>query len=373
MSAQERTEKATPKRREDARKRGQVPRSRELGAAAVVGAAVLVALMAGPHVAASAQAQLRGLLSFDGEVLLHPERMPARFGQALGQGLLSCLPLFLACVVAAFAAPLLLGGWNFSVQALRPDFSRINPLSGLGRIFSGHGAVELLKGLVKIGWIGGIAVLYLSSHRQALAGLSAEAGAQGIADGVGLALGLLGWLAMALVVIAGIDAPYQLWSHARKLRMSKQEIRDESKQSDGRPEVKGRIRRLQIEMSKRRMMDKVAAADVVVTNPTHYAVALKYDGEKMRAPRVVAKGAGEIAAAIRELAREHRVPLVAAPPLARALYRGVQLDQEIPAALYAAVARVLTYVYQLRDWRGGTRPPAAPVVDEVPGGEPDPE
>lgn len=372
-SAQERTERATPKRRSDARKRGQVARSREIGAAAVVGAAALTAMMAGSHFAASAELQMRQLLSLDASVLLHPETMPGLFGQACMQAMLLCAPVFAACVCAALLAPMLLGGWNFSVQALQPDFSRLNPLSGLGRMFSGHGAVELLKGLVKLAWIGGVAALYLWQRRESMAALSSEPTARGIADGAALALGMLGWLAMALVAVAAIDAPYQLWSHAKRLRMSKQEIRDEMKQSDGRPEVKGRLRRMQMEASKRRMMEKVPGADVVVTNPTHYAVALKYSGEGMRAPRVVAKGAGEIAATIRDLARQHNIPLVSAPPLARALYRGVQLDQEIPATLYSAVARILTYVYQLRAWRGGTRPPAEPVIEGIPGGEPDPE
>lgn len=372
-SAQERTERATPKRRSDARKRGQVARSREIGAAAVVGAAALTAMMAGSRFAASAELQMRQLLSLDASVLLHPETMPALFGQACMQAMLLCAPVFAACVCAALLAPMLLGGWNFSVLALQPDFSRLNPLSGLGRMFSGHGAVELLKGLVKLAWIGGVAALYLWQRRESMAALSSEPAARGIADGAALALGMLGWLAMALVAVAAIDAPYQLWSHAKRLRMSKQEIRDEMKQSDGRPEVKGRLRRMQMEASKRRMMEKVPGADVVVTNPTHYAVALKYSGEGMRAPRVVAKGAGEIAATIRDLARQHNIPLVSAPPLARALYRGVQLDQEIPATLYSAVARILTYVYQLRAWRGGTRPPAEPVIEGIPGGEPDPE
>jgi len=372
-SAQERTERATPKRRSDARKRGQVPRSREIGAAAVVGAATVSALMAGGHIAAAAEMQMRQLLSFDASALMQTQSLPALFGNACMQALLLCVPLFAACVCAALLAPMLLGGWNFSAQALQPDFSRINPLSGLGRMFSGHGAMELLKGLVKLAWIGGVAASYLWQKREALAALSAEPAARGIADGGALILGMLGWLAMTLIVVAAIDAPYQLWTHAKRLRMSKQEVRDEMKHSEGRPEVKGRLRRMQMEMSKRRMMEKVPGADVVVTNPTHYAVALKYSSEGMRAPRVVAKGAGEIAATIRELARQHGIPLVSAPPLARALYRGVQIEQEIPAALYSAVARVLTYVYQLRAWRGGSRPPTEPVIDGIPGGEPDPD
>jgi len=370
--AQERTEKATPKRRREARQRGQVPRSREFGAAAVVGSAVLAAVGSGAHLAAGAAAEFSRLLSFDADALRQPEAMPARLGEAVMQALLLCTPLFGACVCAALLAPLLLGGWNFSAQALKPDFSRINPAAGLGRMFSSHGAMELLKGLIKVFWIGGVGALYLWQKRNALTLLAAEPVQRGIADGAGIMLGAMGWLAAALLLVAALDAPYQLWSYASRLRMSRQEIRDEMKQSEGRPEVKAKLRRMQMELSKRRMMEKLPGADVVITNPTHYAVALKYDSKGMRAPRVIAKGAGEIAAVIRELARQHRIPLVTAPPLARALYRGVDLEQEIPANLYAAVARVLTYVYQLRAWRGGSSP-AEPVIDTVPGGEPDPD
>jgi flagellar biosynthetic protein FlhB len=371
--SQDRTEQATPKRRRESRKRGEVPRSRELGAAAVVGAAAVTVLGAGHRIAAGAAQLMHGLLDFDAATLAQPQSLPAALGKAWLQALLLCAPLFVACAAAALLAPILLGGWNFSVQALRPDFGRLNPGSGLGRIFSSHGVVELLKGLAKVVWIGGVGALYLWGHRGALAGLSAESAESAIGDGVALVLGAGSWMALTLLAVAAFDVPYQLWSYAKRLRMSKQEVRDEFKQSEGRPEVKAKLRRLQMEMAKRRMMEKVPTADVVVTNPTHYAVALKYSGADMRAPQVVAKGAGEIAAVIRELAVQHGIPLVSAPPLARALYRSVDLEREIPSALYAAVARVLTYVYQLRSWRGGTRPPQAPQIEPVPGGEPDPE
>jgi flagellar biosynthetic protein FlhB len=372
-SSQDRTEQATPKRKRESRKRGEVPRSRELGAAAVVGAGAITALSAGPAIGAGAVQLMHDLLQFDAAALADPQRLPAVLGRAWLQGMLLCAPLLAACAAAALLAPILLGGWNFSPQALRPDFSRLNPLSGLGRILSSHGLVELLKSLVKVCWIGGVGALYLWHERNLLAGLSAQDPRRAIADGTAAVLGSDGWMALALLTVAGFDVPFQLWSHAKRLRMSKQEVRDEYKQSEGRPEVKGKLRRLQMEMAKRRMMEKVPTADVVVTNPSHYAVALQYSSGEMRAPRVVAKGSDELAAVIRELAREHRIPVVAAPPLARALYRSVELEQEIPANLYAAVARVLSYVYQLRAWRGGTRPPQEPVIEAVPGGEPDPQ
>ena len=372
-SAQDRTERATPKRQREARERGQIARSRELGAAAVVGAGAITLVGAAHGIASGAAAQMHALLGFDPGELTQPQAMPALLGRALVQAITLCLPIFAACFFAALAAPLLLGGWNFSLQALRPDFSRLNPVNGLGRMFSGHGAVELLKSVIKVAWIGGVGTVYLWNHRASLATLSSEPVVAGIGDGVALVFGAGAWLALALLVVGAIDAPYQLWSHARRLRMSKQEVRDELKRSEGRPEVKAKVRRVQMEMSRRRMMQKIPGADVVVTNPTHYAVALQYSSGAMRAPRVVAKGAGEIAAMIRELAREHRIPLVSAPPLARALYRSVELDQEIPAELYSAVARVLTYVYQLRTWRGGSKAPVLTPIESIPGGEPDSE
>ncbi len=368
---QEKTESATPKRKREARKRGQIPRSRELGAAAVVGSMAVAAQAFGGKLAAAASQQMQQLLSLTPAMLVDAHAMPAYFGQALMHALLLCVPLFAAAVVAAIAAPLLLGGWNFSIGALKPDFNKLNPIPGIGRMFSGQAAMELFKGLLKLAWIGGVGAQYLWLHRDALIGLSGEPTARAIGDGGAILGGALVWLSMALVAVAAVDAPYQLLSYAKKMKMSRQEVRDEHKQSEGRPEVKGRIRRMQMELSRRRMAQQIPNADVIITNPTHYAVALKYDSTAMRAPRVIAKGADELAAMMRELARAHRIPIVAAPPLARALYRSVKLDQEIPAALYAAVARVLTYVYQLRNW-SGTGEPTKPEIETVPGGEPDP-
>jgi flagellar biosynthetic protein FlhB len=233
--------------------------------------------------------------------------------------------------------------------------------------------MDLAIGLLKVAVLGGIGATVLWNKRHELANLSGmdAAGAMSVAGAD--VMSLLGWLALGLAVIAGIDVPWQWWRHARDLRMTKQEVRDEYKQSEGRPEVKARIRQVQQALSRRRMMSAVPTADVIVTNPTHYAVALRYAPDRMRAPRVVAKGADLVALAIRELATENRVPIVSAPPLARALYRSVALEQEIPTALFQAVAQVLSYVHQLRRWRGGTPPPVVPDVGEVPGGEVDPD
>ena len=368
-ASQDRTERATPRRRQDARKRGEIPRSRDLAAAAVAGGGVLALIAAGGRLGRGAAALMREGLRLDSGVLHDPQGIAVYFGHLVQRGLWLAAPIVFATWFAGLAAPILLGGWNFSPGALQPNFSRLNPLAGIGRMFSGQSLVELLKSMVKVLCIGSLAGFYLWRQRTAMVGLSAEPLEQGIAHGVGLVLGVSGWMAAALLAVALIDAPYQMWSYARRLRMTKQEVRDEMKSSEGRPEVKARVRRLQHEMSNRRMMEKIPTADVVLTNPTHYAVAIRYKSESMRAPVVVAKGAGEIASTIRELARQHGVLQLSAPPLARALYRSVAVDQEIPTALYAAMARVLTYVYQLR----AGRYVQAPVAEDVAGGEPDPD
>jgi flagellar biosynthesis protein FlhB len=370
--AQEKTEEATPKRKREAREQGQVPRSRELSTAVVVGAGIAVLFSNGSSIAHGAVEQMRAALSISGALLPEPSRMPILLEKTLLNGMLLVAPVFAVTMFAALVSPMLLGGWNFALKAIQPDLQRINPISGLGRMFSSTGLVELAKSIAKFLLVGTIGAVSLWGSRDQVMGLGTESVGHGIAHGLALISKTMVWMIGALALIAAIDAPYQVWSYGKKLRMSKQEIREEYKQSEGRPEIKGRIRRIQQEISQRRMMEKVPTADVIVTNPTHYAVALQYTADKMRAPRVVAKGADLIAAAIRELGNKHSIPIVEAPPLARALYRGCELEQEIPASLYAAVAQVLTYVYQLRTWRGGVRPPP-PRVGAVPGGEPDTE
>ncbi|WP_020650230.1 flagellar biosynthesis protein FlhB [Solimonas variicoloris] len=379
MSDPQRTERPTPKRLREARERGELPRSRELASAVVVGTGVLLLMAAGPGIAARSASWLKRALQPDAALLADPERLLAWAGTLFAQGFLIVLPLLVAGLVAAIVGPLLLGGWNFSVKALRFDVGKINPITGLGRVFSAQALVELGKGVIKSTLLGALAATFLWRHHDGFLALVRMDLAAGIGDGLALALDALLWLAGGLLVIAAIDAPYQWYASLKRLRMTRQEVRDEFKQAEGSPEVKGRLRRLQAERSRRRMIAAVPGADVVVVNPTHYAVALKYDAPKMRAPRVVAKGVDEVALAIREAARQAKVTLVEAPPLARALYRSAALDAEIPVGLYAAVAQVLTYVYQLRQYAAGhgaapgTRPapPSQPDLGEVPDGQPD--
>jgi flagellar biosynthetic protein FlhB len=361
---EDRTESATPKRLEEARKRGQVPRSPELGAAAVTLATAASLMVLGEGLVGSMADQMRRGLSFGGRAMLDEGAAIAGFQQAMLDALLAVAPVLGLVFLAALLAPLALGGWNFSTEALGIKFERIDPVAGIGRMFSVRSLVELLKSLAKFGAVGSIAVLLLWNKTDEILALSRSALVPAMADSLHLAAMALLAMAGSLALIAAIDVPYQLWQHAKQLRMTREEIRQESREADGSPEVKGRIRAAQQALAKGRMMQEVPKATVVVTNPTHYAVALRYDEKRSGAPVVVAKGADEVAARIREVAESSGVPLVSAPPLARVLFRNVDLGVEIPSALYVAVAQVLTYVMALRTARSaGLQLPAPPAID----------
>lgn len=363
-SGQERTEQPSEKRLREAAEKGQVPRSRELSAAATLAACAITLLLFGGVMARAFGAWLADALVVDPALLEQPGQLPQAFGLRTLHAFVIAGPLFIAALVGALFAGLSMGGWNFSPQALTPDFSKLDPVAGFGRLFSLNSLAELAKSLLKVGGIGLCVWVALKTLAPSLASLAAEPGVTGLAHAASLARWMLIMLSGTLVVIAAVDVPYQWFRHRHSLMMTRQELLDEMKESDGRPEVKGRIRRLQAESARRRMMDAVPKADVIVTNPTHYAVALKYASGSQRAPVVVAKGADYVAAAIRELGDKHSVPRVEAPPLARALYRSVDIGREIPVNLYPAVAQVLTYVYQLRNWRTrGGRYPNPPQVD----------
>lgn len=344
----EKTEQPTAKRLQDARERGQVPRSRELGSAAVmiVGSGAL--LFGGGGLAGAFSQMLRRGLSLDRASLVDPGAMGHGLGVAAVDAILILAPFFAAVAAAAVLAPLALGGWVFTAEVLAPDLSRLNPVTGLGRVFGLSGLSELLKALLKLVVVGAVAVwvgLWLARD-------AASLGAMPVVPGMGRAVHLIALamllMSLGLVIIAAVDAPLQWWLVHRQLKMTRDEVREEFKETDGRPEVKARIRELQKKMSKRRMMQAVPTADVVVTNPTHYAVALKYDAAKMKAPRVVAKGRDLIAVEIRRIAEEARVPLFEAPALARVLYGSTEVGREIHSGLYLAVAQVLSYLYQVR-------------------------
>jgi len=362
--AQERTEQATPKRLEEARKKGQIPRSRDLSTAAVtlVGGAALYLL--GSQITGQMANMMRRTLSLTRDEATDATFMTSALSTAAADGLWLSAPVLLAITFAAIIAPLALGGWSFSGQALMPQFSRLNPIEGVKRLFAMRSVIELVKAMAKFGVVAMIAAIVLWNDAPTFMALGREPLQQAIGHAVQMSGKSLLIISAGLLIIAGIDVPYQLWQYAKQMRMSREEIREEYKESEGSPEVKGRIRQLQQQMARQRMMQDVPKADVVVTNPTHFAVALKYDEKRMRAPIVVAKGADAIAAKIREVAGEHAVPIFEAPPLARVLYRNVDIGDEIPATLYVAVAQILSYVFQLRvAKRAGNQPPPKPDVD----------
>ncbi len=361
---QERTEQPTPKRLEEARKKGQIPRSTELSAAAVI-----LTVGGGLHFLGSYMgSRLNGLmaasLSLTREQSVDESLMFETVVSEAGHALLACAPILGLTLVAALLAPLLLGGWNLSFEALVPDFTRLNPMNGFGRMFSTRSGVDLAKAFAKFIFLALVAVFVLRQKSGELLGLGMEPTRVAIAHATSLTGYALLMLSGTLGLIAAMDVPWQLFQYNKQLRMTRQEVREEMKESDGSPEVKGRIRRMQAEAARRRMMQEVPKADVIITNPTHFAVALRYDEKRMRAPIVVAKGADLIAARIREVATESLVPIFEAPPLARALFKSVEIGTEIPASLYVAVAQVLTYIYQLKTARrDGMAPPTPPEID----------
>jgi len=360
----DRTESPTQKRLDDARKRGQVPRSRDLGAAAVTLAGGLGLYSLGGLLGGRLLSMMRNGLQLSAEQSFGADSMLHSLGASALAGAQAAAPLLGLLIAAAVLAPLAIGGWNFSAEAIAPQWDRLDPFKGLQRVFSVRGLIELLKSLARFSVVALVAVLVLRHQFRAFASLGAEPAEAAIGHALRLAGTALIFFGGALAFIAAVDVPLSLWQHFRSLRMTRQEIREEMRDSEGSPEVRGRLRRAQQEMASRRMMAAVPTADVVITNPTHYAVALRYDDTRMRAPIVVAKGADLVAQRIRELATENKVPLVEAPPLARALHATCELGDEIPARLYAVVAQVLTYVYQLRTARRrGTETPLPPVID----------
>jgi flagellar biosynthetic protein FlhB len=350
----EKTEPASAKRLSDARKNGDIPRSREVATFTVLMTAGAGLWMLGGGVVDKLSGTLQRGLSLDREQIYNPNVLIERIAADIGGVMLACLPLAIAIMLVAVVSPLLIGGWNFTAKSFMPNFGKMNPLNGLGNMVSTNALVELLKAVAKTLLVGAVAWYVVMSEKDAVIGLAIEPVGTATAHLGGLVARAFLIMVASLGAIAVLDGPYQKWHYANKLKMTRQEVIQESKESDGNPQIKGKIRQLQREMAKKRMMSNVPTADVVVTNPTHFAVALKYADNGRGAPRVVAKGTDEVAAKIREIAKENKVTLMEAPALARALYKHTDIDDEIPEALYSAVAEVLAYVYQLRAYTKGT-------------------
>lgn len=365
-SSADKSEEPTPKRLEKAREDGDTVRSRELNTTAVLMTGAAGMLMFGPYIANS----LRKIMAYNFALPPGPIEnavMFTHFNESVLQALLGLLPLFFLLLVAAILGPNLLGGWNLTFKAIVPKASRLNPLSGLARMFGPKALMELVKAVAKVLVVATIAAIVLVINTESLLSIQK----QSVLDAMTHATTVVAWaflfMACAMILITVIDVPFQIRQHTQKLRMTMQQVKDEMKDTDGRPEVKQKIKQLQLQQATNRMMQDLPQADVVITNPDHYSVALRYDQGQESAPRLLAKGVDLVALKIREIANEHEIPIVNAPPLARAIYFNTNIDEEIPSGLYVAVAQVLAYIHQLRQWaRGKAKKPKLNNQYEIP-------
>ncbi len=366
-SSQERTEEATPKRREDTRKKGQVARSKELNVLVSLLASGFGMMVFGKQIIQDINQLLRDGLSFGREEAFNSTMMSVAFMDAIMASVWMLAPLLALLTVCTVASPMSLGGWVMSADQIRPKMERISVIKGFGRMFSPKSLMELVKAIAKFFLVGGVACFVLYMVLDDILILPLQPITEAFRATGSLFIWCLLGFSSTLILIAGIDIPFQLFEFKKQIRMTKQEVKEEMKDTDGRPEVKAAIRDRQHEMANRRMMQEVPTADVVITNPTHYAVALRYDQESNGAPRVVAKGKDIIAAKIREIAEENEIAIFRAPPLARALYASTDLNQEIPGNLFLAVAQVLAYIFQLKQARRGkAKMPVPPRNIKVP-------
>jgi len=347
-TGQEKTEEATPKRLQESREKGQVARSRELSTMSLLLGSGLAFLMLGEQLVVDIMGLMREAFTAERMDLMDVNNLVLMFEESIISILIALLPFFCAVMMIAFFAPMSLSGWSFSTKAMAFKWDKLDPIKGIGRVFSMKGLVELVKALAKFVLVMTIAVLILWSQSEMYMLLGVKSVEPAIAQAGNLLMWAFILLSCATILIAAIDVPFQLWDHARQLKMTLQEVKDEYKQTEGNPEMKRKVRETQMAMAEKRMMEEVPKADVIITNPTHYAVALKYDQANSGAPIVVAKGQDLVAAKIRSLAYSNNIPLVEAPPLSRALFYSTELNDEVPAGLYLAVAQVLAYVYQLR-------------------------
>lgn len=369
-SDEEKTEEATPRREEKAREEGQVPRSRELTTFLMLLGGVIGLWGMGKMLYDQLGLVMEQAFGFERREAMETLPMLVNALDIGERTLYAVMPLFLLLTVIAMVSPALLGGWLMSAKSMQPKLSKLNPLKGLKRMFSTQALIELFKALAKSVLVGGVSAAFLYLNIGKFLALMDQSIHQALANTLTMAAQAAGLMVLTLIVVILIDVPFQLFSHAKKLRMSKEEVKREHKESEGDPQVKARIRQQQQSMARGRMMSKVPDADVIITNPTHYAIALEYQEGSMGAPRVVAKGADAVAARIREIAHEAGIPRLEAAPLARALYHHVDLDAEVPAQLYTAVAEVMAWAYRLKNIadQGGDVPPTPdnlPVPPEM--------
>ncbi len=363
--AGERSEQATPKRQKDAREKGQVARSKELTTASLLLFSGLGFIWTGPSIAHSFSEIAKRNFSFQRNDLASAPWMLTALKSSMFEAFMALSLFFIFIYIAAALSPVAIGGFSFSTSALGFKGNRLSPAKGFKRMFGATAAMELIKSMAKFALVSLFSWTILSGIFNELLSLGAETIHQALPHGIKLVSYAFTGISASLLIIAAIDIPFQLWNHAKQLKMTKQELKDEFKQSEGKPEIKSKIRQQQREISQRRMMAEVPKADVIITNPTHYSVALKYEDFGKKAPVVVAKGRDRIALKIREIAVAHNVALVASPPLARSIYHTTELNEEIPSGLYLAVAQVLAFVYRLNTYqkKGGVKPV---LEDDIP-------
>lgn len=345
---QEKSEEPTSKKLDDARKKGQVARSKELATMLIMMIASLWLMWLGPQMMVDFERMMIMGFSLERDHAFDMKRASDIIFAQFEAAMWLVMPFILGMMVMAVVANILVGGWLFSTEVMAPKFSKLNPIAGIKRMFSLHALVELIKALLKFFLMGVLAILFIySTLREVyhLGLIEVEPGLASAGDILAMALVVM---SLGLIVIAAIDVPYMIWKHNEDMKMTLQEVKDEFKQTEGNPEIKGRIRRMQQEMAMRRMMQDVPTADVIITNPEHYAVALKYDGDKMNAPIVLALGMDFMAAQIRSIATQNNIEIVRSPALARALYYNAEVGQIIPRQLFTAVAQILAMVFQLK-------------------------
>ncbi len=346
---QEKSEDPTAKKKSESRKKGQIPRSKELTTLFMLLAAIIGIMIFARDLVEAITDIMHHNFSVERSTLFQPEQLFIHFKAELMVMMKAILPLFILMVITAILSSAILGGFNFSGESLVPKLSKMNPIKGIKKMFGTQGLIELVKSILKILLLGSIAIYFLWMAKNELYGLSEETFPSAFIH----AMELISWqfllVTLGMIIVAAIDVPYQIWTNTRQLKMTKQEVKDESKNTDGNPEIKGKQRQIQRELAMQRMMGDVPKADVIITNPTHYAVALQYDTKGSGAPVMLAKGVDLVALQIRNVAQANDVPIMEIPPLSRAIYYSVEIGQEIPAGLYVAVAQVLAYIFQLKN------------------------
>ena len=352
-SSQDKTEQPSQQKLRKAREEGNVARSKELVTAIMMIVSAIL-LMAFSHAFSDMMVNISQItFRLDRETVFDPNSMVRILVQSTVSMLSALTPMLAWLFLVTIFANLLKGGWNVAMQAMQPKLSKLNPLSGIKKMFSTKSLVELIKSIIKVTLVGGALYALLSHYYTPLMQLQRMPLAQAIPQAIEILwMGLFSF-GLVLLLIAVLEMPYASWDHLKQLKMTKQEVKEEHKNNEGKPEVKAKIRQLQRQFSQRQMMKNVPTADVIITNPTHYAVAIKYDTKHANAPYVVAKGVDQMALHIQSIAKAHEVPIVETPPLARSVYYSTDEWQEVPAALYVAVAHILTYVFQLEQYRQG--------------------